>query len=211
MKIATFVVTTALVAAAATATPLLPGGSVSPIPVYGTSLNAATPVSPTFTSNFTSPGGNYTGELRSGVFTNCADNPFGLGFLTFAYVLLNDPLSNDALGRFTVNGFGSTSIDSGSEPLTSPPGFTDAFENTRQADGDSVGWTFVDLAAYTRLMPGGTSRIFVLHTNATTYGLNAASVIDGDIAVAQAYAPLPTPGAAALLGLGGLAIARRRR
>ncbi|HYD01667.1 MAG TPA: hypothetical protein VEB22_10615 [Phycisphaerales bacterium] len=211
MKTAIFTVTAALIATAATATPLLPGGSVSPIPVYGTTLNAATPVAPTFISNFTSPGGHYTGQLRSGVFTNCADNPFGLGFLTFAYVLLNDVTSTDALGRFTVNGFGTTSIDSGSEPLTANPAYTDAFENTRQADGDSVGWTFVELGMFSRMMPGDTSRIFVLHTNATTYGINAASVINGDIATAQAYAPLPTPGAAALLGLGGLAIARRRR
>jgi hypothetical protein len=201
----------AALAAAAHAAPLLPGGSVSPIPVYGTTLNASTPVSTVNTSVFTSPSGNFSGELRSQVVTNAADNPFGAGFLSFAYVLINNQTSNDSLGRFTVNGFGSFLIDSGSETLTGVPGFTDAFESTRQVDGDSVGWTFADLGTYSRLLPGGTSRIFVLHTNATTFSLNAASVIDGDIASATAWAPLPTPGAASLLGLGAVAAFRRRR
>jgi hypothetical protein len=211
MKLFAPIVTVALVTAAASAAPLLPSGSVSPIPVYGTSLLVATPVTGTFISAFNSPSGNYSGTLNSQVFTNCADNPFGAGFLTFAFALVNNGTSTDSLGRFTVNGFGTFSIDSGSDPFSNAPGFTDAFENNRQADGDSVGWTFADLGPYSRLAPGTNSRIFVLHTNATTYSLNAASVIDGDIAIAQAYAPLPTPGAASLLGLGAVAAFRRRR
>lgn len=211
MKSFAFVTVAALVASAASATPLLPGGSVSPIPVYATPFTSWTPVSSVNVSVFNSPSGNFSGELRSQVFTNSPDNPYGAGFLTFAYILQNYAGSNNALGRFTVNGFAGYLIDSGTDPLTANPSYVDAFESTRQFNGDSVGWTFSDLGPYTRLQPGTSSRLFILHTNATLFDLNAASVIDGDIASATAWAPVPTPGAGALLGLGTLAALRRRR
>lgn len=210
MKMIAMTFAAALVASAASASPLLPGGSVSPIPVYANTLNAATLVSATNTSNFASPGGLYTGTLYSQVFTNCVDNPYGLSALSFVYILVNDTTSVNSLGRFTVNGFGSYLTDSGSDPFSSPTQ-TDAFESTRQSDGDSLGWSFINAGPYSRMNPGAISRYFVVHTNATTYSLNAASVIDGDIATATAWAPVPTPGAGALLGLGTLAAMRRRR
>ena len=210
MKLAAFTVAAAIVASAATASPLLPGGSVSPIPTFANSMLTATPVTATNSYAFTSPGGLYSGLLTSQVFTNCADNPFGPNAYSFLYVISNDALSANSIGRFTVNGYGLVPTDVGMDPFV-PFALTQAFENTRQADGDSLGWSFVDLPTFGRLTPGSISRAFVVHTPATTYYLNDASVIDGDIAVAQAYAPLPTPGAGALLGLGTLAAFRRRR
>jgi hypothetical protein len=211
MKIAAFIVATALVASAVNATPLPANGSVSPIPVYGSTFTSWTSVSPGFmTSTFSAA--TFSGEIRSQVFTGSPDNPYGAGALTFVYILQNYAVSAHSLGRFTVNGYTGVSVDSGADPATATPAFVDAFESNRTGDGESVGWTFLDLPpGYTELAPGTSSRLFVLHTNATAYAVNNVSVIDGDIASALAYAPVPAPGAGALLALGAAAAFRRRR
>ena len=135
--------------------------------------------------------------------TNAADNPFGPNALTFVYLVQNNAVSADALGRLSVNGFTGFNTDVGMDPFGIGQGLIDCFENTRTADGESLGWSFLNLpGVFQQVAPGQSSSYFVVHTNATQYNWSTAAVIDGAIANANAWAPLPTPGAGALLGLG---------
>ena len=209
MKNIAFVVATSLVAAAAYATPLLPGSNVQPVNVFPNSIDTATQVGSYLFSPFSSPGGLYSGSLTSGVFINMPDNPYGAGFLSFVYQILNDAGSQNSLGRFTINGYSGFGTDVGFDPNY---GGINAFEATRQPDGSSIGFSFLAAPVGPGLVgPGTYSLGFVVHTNATLYTISPASVIDGDIAPTSAYSPVPTPGAGALLGLGTLAAFRRRR
>jgi MYXO-CTERM domain-containing protein len=211
MKNIAFVVATGLTAAIACATPLLPGSNVQPLAMYPNSVDVATPASPFLNVPFTSPGLLYSGNLISRVFINMPDNPYGAGFLSFGYQIFNDGTSGHSLGRFTINGYTGFSTDVGFDP-NYLGGTVAAFEATRQADGSSIGFTFLNAPVGAGLIaPGTFSHVFVVHTNATQYTISPASVINGDIAVASAYSPLPTPGAGALLALGAVASLRRRR
>jgi len=198
-----------LAASCALASPLLPNGSVSPIPVYTNSIFSATAASAYLSVPFAAVP-LYSGTLNSQVFINMPDNPYGPGFLSFAYQVTNNAGSANSLGRITINGYTGFGTDVGSDP-GSMATFVDAFEATRQADGSSIGFSFLNLGPYTQVGPNQVSRIFVVHTNATQWQILPASVIDGDVTMADAYAPLPTPGAGAVLGLGTLAAFRRRR
>lgn len=210
MKNVAFIVATGLTAAIACATPLLPGSSVQPLTNYANSINTATVAAPFMSVPFVSPGLLYSGTLNSQVFVNMPDNPYGAGFLSFAYQLTNDAGSQNTLGRFTINGYTGFNTDVGNDP-----GYLSivaAYEATRQADGSSIGFTFLNAPVGSGLVaPGTFSYVFVVHTNATLFTISPAAVIDGDIAVATAYSPLPTPGAGALLALGAVASFRRRR
>jgi MYXO-CTERM domain-containing protein len=212
MKNIAFVVATGLTAAIACATPLLPGSNVQPLTTYANTVNSATQVGGFLFSNFTSPGGLYSGHLTSAVFINMPDNPYGAGFLSFAYQLVNDSTSSHSLGRFTITGYTGFNTDVGNDPFYATGTNVAGFEATRQADGSSIGFTFLAAPVGGGLVtPGVNSYVFVVHTNATLFTISPASVIDGDIANAEAYSPLPTPGAGALLALGAVASLRRRR
>ncbi|MFT3686675.1 MAG: hypothetical protein QM783_17440 [Phycisphaerales bacterium] len=205
-----FVACATIVAAAASATPLLPGGSVSPLTYYTNTLNTVVPVQPATFAPFASA--NFSGTLVSWVFANAADNPYGPGHLTFVYQVRNDATSTDSLGRLSVNGYSTFGTDVGMDPVGVGLGLIDAFENTRSADGGTLGWSFLNLppAGFQQVGAGQQSSFFVVHTDATQYFWSTAAVIDGAIANTNAWAPLPTPGAGALLSLGLLASARRR-
>lgn len=210
MNTTIFALSTAVLVSAAAASPLLPGGSVSPVPVYPNTVNAATLVAGPLNSPFSSA--NFGGVMLSLVVTNCADNPYGLNALTFVYGFYNSDTSADAIGRLTVNGYTGFNTDVGIDPFSATlPAAQTPFEATRQADGSSVGWTWLNAGPFNQVGPSQSSPYLVVHTNATAYTTSTASLIDGAIATADTYAPLPTPGAAALLGLGSLAAFRRRR
>lgn len=209
MKNIAFVVATGLTAAAVSASPLLPGGSLSPVPVNGVTVNGGLALTPYTPSTFSSA--NFSGTLLSLVANNDPGNPWGLNALTFVYVVFNDTTSADDIGRFTVNGFTGFLTDAGVDPVIAPNTYVEAFEVNRSGDGLTIGWTFLDVGAFDQVGPGTQSNYFIVRTNATSYYWSDASVIDGAIATANAWAPLPTPGAGALLGLGALASLRRRR
>lgn len=201
-----------LAVSSAFASPLLPGGSVSPIPVYTNSLLTATLVAPYLQMPFSS-GGLFAGTLNMAVFTNMPDNPYGSTFLSFAYQLSNDASSSNSLGRFTVNGYSGflTDVGTDGDAVYNTPAYLAGFEATRQSDGSSIGFSFLNGGGFSQIGPGGFSRVFIVHTNATAWTMSPASVIDGDIATTEAYSPVPTPGAGALLGMGLIAAGRRRR
>jgi hypothetical protein len=157
------------------------------------------------TSPFATP--LFSGSLTSLVIAGDATNPYG--GLTFVYILHNDIAGPNSLNRVTLNGFagwltdGSTDAGPGVAPISVD----------RDLTSNVVGFSFLSLLpGYTRITPGATSRALVVQTDAPFWTGNIGNVIDGAVTTAPILVPaIPTPGAAALLGLGGLMIARRRR
>lgn len=207
MKNFAFIAAIGVVAGSALATPLPIGGTVSPVGTFPHTVDLDTIVQPLTPSTFSCS--VFSGTLYSGIVLNSADNPFGPGHLTFVYYAHSDSTSVHSIGRFTVIGFGSFGTDVGIDPLSSPAQLN-AFENNRPI-ANELGWSFLNAPPLSQIGPGADSSYFVVHTDATTYSWSDASLIDGDIATAHAWAPVPTPGTGALLGLGTLAAFRRRR
>jgi MYXO-CTERM domain-containing protein len=189
---------------AASALPLPPSSSVFPLPLgIGTSggVVIASQTLPFSTSL-------YSGTLTSQVISGDTNNPHG--GLTFTFLLSNDARSSSSLNRLTLNGFTNAfSVDAswfGSSPNIAP------FAVDRDGTG-VVGFSFnTILPGFLRIAPGTSSTLLILQTNSTTYFNTLASVIDGRVTQVGSFAPVPTPGVASLLGLGGaLAVRRRRR
>lgn len=191
-------------ATAAFASPLAPNSSLFP------AVPEANPVGGLVIASQTLPfaTGLYSGTLTSQVISGDLSNPFG--GLTFTFQLTNNATSTSAINRLTVNGYTSFLIDASSNGAggTVAPVAID-----RDAGGDVVGFSFVNvLPGFFRVQPGATSSLLVLQTNATDFRSNIASLIDGTVTQVGTYSPvIPTPGAMALVGLGTLAVARRRR
>ena len=187
------------------AAPIVPGGVQAPAvpepdPVNATLLQTTGPVA--FAT------ATYSGSLTSSVFTNDQSNPFGPNALTFAYQLVNNPgPGNSSIGRLTVSSFDNFLTDASFNPGL-PVGGTPPSAITRDANGQVMGFTFL-----TGLQPNSSSATLVVQTNTTQFNPSIASIIDGASTQVASLAPLPVPEPAslAILGLGALAIIRRRR
>jgi hypothetical protein len=194
-----------IIASGAHAALLGPGGTLVPVP-----LVAPAGVGFTLLANGTTPvtAATFSGTLSWGVWTNDVNNPFGLTALNFGYSFTNDTTSPNAVGRITINGFGSSTTDVGRS----------TFSGTVQpsiADRDTsifgiIGFTYASFLNG-MIQPGQTSQEMYIRTDATTWTFGDAAIIDGSIANVPVPAVIPTPGAAALAGLGLLTAARRRR
>jgi hypothetical protein len=148
----------------------------------------------------------YSGTLTSEVVSGDTTNP--LGGLTFVYTLSNASTSGSSLTRLTLNGFAGVQADT-SWLLGSPRINPAAVDRT--SSPDVLGWSWLSFGGNQLIAPGSTSSQLIVQTNATTFNPNVASLIDGLVTQSGILAPIPTPGAAALLGLGGLVLAGRRR
>jgi hypothetical protein len=151
----------------------------------------------------------FTGTLTSTVIAGDVSNPFG--GLTFIYQVANDASSGDAIGRVTVTGYDGWLTDMSFEPsLGLPPATMD-----RSFNGNVVGYSFVGPPlGPTVLMPGSTSGMLVVQTDAPAWATSTGNIIDGSIASGPAYAPVSEPvpePASVLLAIIGVVLLIRRR
>jgi len=159
-----------------------------------------------------------SGTLASAVFQEAG------GTLDFYYQVENDPTSATAIARETDTNFsGAASMAVGFrvDGSTLPGGvFVDGMVVPVTADlngdGTVVGFSF-NPPDGAKILPGTTSSVLVISTDATQFTNGFANVIDGGVATVDAYQPggaVPEPGSFFLLGGGllGLAgISRRLR
>jgi PEP-CTERM motif len=200
------VLTILLVLASATlaqAAPMNPGDTLFPAPGEPDPVGAALVVS-SGALGFASA--NYTGTLTSNVYTNDASNPYGLGALTFTYLVADDATSINSLERLTVNGYTGFLTDASYQ--TPAAGVAPTLIDRGTAD--VVGFSFAGFGPGV-ILPGQHSALLVVQTNATSYTTTIASVQDGTIAQVATYSPAPEPASLALTAIGLLAVARRRR
>jgi len=164
----------------------------------------------------------FSGVLDSWVVSGDTNNE--LGGLNFIYRLANDENSANAIHRLTVNGYTGVTVNAGFLTSGSTPtgagtlaGLDPTLADRGIPPGDNVGFSFlagtISGLTFESLNPGEISRYLVLYTDATAYGTNMASVIDGSIADAATFAPIPEPGTYALMlaGLGLMGFVGRRR
>lgn len=185
-------------APSAHAVPLLPGTDVpaaaNPIPA-GSTLLADTGTQLVTASTFTA-------NFEEWVYRDSVT-----GHLDFVYQVKD--LSGDAIEHVTGGNYTSFSTDVGYDTSSGTAIPTDV---NRSLSGATVSFNFLGAAA---IAPGVTSTLLVVKTNADSFQLATAGLIDSSAASPTlAYGPAPEPSTvvmAASAGLIGLAVARFRR
>jgi len=159
----------------------------------------------------------FHGTLTSTVISGDTSNPYG--GLTFTYLLENltaPPPPQGEIDRLTINDYAGFLVDASYQTPTADflPTLVD-----RDLSSDVIGFSFLNLPANLGngpLMPGSTSALLVLQTDAPFFQATLASVINGSIASVPTFAPslvIPEPSSVimAVIGLIGLAAFRLRR
>ncbi len=186
------------------ATPLLPGATVVPgaITLLGDTLLADTGI-----QNLTSSTPNdWTATLQAQVYRNSG------GTLDFVYQFHNNANSSTALGRVTGSNFGASFTTDVFFDTTDTLslGATTAGLLPSSADRGTcpsclvVGFTFN--TSPTKVLPGETTPILLVRTNATDFTTGFASLINSGVGAGSAFEPVvsavPEPGTLLLLGTG---------
>jgi PEP-CTERM motif len=175
---------------------------------------------------FVSSLGTDSGTLLSAVYREAG------GTLDFYYqVSLNRTAPNcgtggqpgcDPISRETDTNFSTslTQLAFRTDGSTLGGGFVDGNTDPQTADrnlapGNVIGFTFNGAPGFTPILPGGTSRVLIISTNATNFTAGNASVIDGGVSTVASFEPSATPEPSSLLlfgtGLLSLGCAIRRK
>ena len=156
----------------------------------------------------------FSGTLSTSVIGGDPSNPYG--GLTFTYLVTNDASSSHAIGRVTFNGFTGFLTDAS---FQTPAGGVAPTNTDRSiGTGDTLGFSFVGSPlGLGLLVPGATSALLVVQTNAHDWQNNFASVINGTVTSADILAPtgpstaVPEPSSALIFVSGLLVISNALR
>ncbi|MEE2908279.1 MAG: PEP-CTERM sorting domain-containing protein [Planctomycetota bacterium] len=149
----------------------------------------------------------FQGKLESLVFQNSA------GELTFDLQVIDSEAGlNGIIGSIGRNGFSGwdTDVDWRADAM----GLKDPFQASRTLDGNKVEWKG-PWTGSPGIFSGETSRMLFVSTDAEAFAPNAAiarvTLTTGEFVDIEVAAPVPAPGAMALLGLAGCVVGSRRR
>jgi hypothetical protein len=190
------------------ASSLVYGVTVSPVPVGSGPALGANVVLPTVSSTFTAP--DYSGTLFSTIYNNDSSNPYGLGDLTFTYLIQMNSSTVDPVSTFTVSSFANYLTDA-RETTSLPTDIVPSSVVQTAPSGSVVRYRF-DGAL---LGAGTTSALLVVYSDAFNWANTQAGLLDGVGSSANSVAPAPLvttpePSTTILTGLGlmGLLIVR---
>jgi hypothetical protein len=150
----------------------------------------------------------FSGTVHWYVLQGVSNSP--LPGLTFGYRVENNASSPHAISRIAINGFGATSqLDVGyfNGPAgTVVPSYADR-------DGTANGVVGFQFASFLlgEITPGASSKELIIYSNATSWVVAEAGLINGSIATVAVPAYIPAPGVAGLVGAGLMLAGRRRR
>ncbi|MCH2153105.1 MAG: PEP-CTERM sorting domain-containing protein [Phycisphaerales bacterium] len=149
----------------------------------------------------------YQGQLESFVFQNA------LGELTFDLAIIGSEAGlNGVIGEVARSGFAGwvTDVDWRADA----PGMKSPDSASRSTGGDKLFWSG-PWSGTAGIFSGESSRMMFASTDATAFQANAGlariTLTTGEFIDIEVAAPVPAPGALALIGLAGCVGTRRRR
>lgn len=196
-------------AAPAWAVPLLPGDDVttaSPNPLAAQSTGGTQVATLTLSYGESWGSSVLAGTVTSVVRQGDTANPYG--GLSFYYQVSNNGLSaNEPVDGITLANFTGFQTDVAFVAGGAAPTSAD-----RSTNGSTIGFDFISsILVGSSVPPGGTSDWLVVHTNAPAWTEGHGGVTNSITDNVGILAPVPEPGALAVLGLVAVAFGIRRR